>query len=656
MTFLSRRKRRCGATIAGIFSVALGSVLLLCGAGLTPTGNVQRADINANGFSLTNAATVEGTNGNFNAVTATNAVTTPAVTSGTNLVLTAATNSNLNLVTSGTGKPQVNGNSPGAAGGMVVSDANNSIPVDPHAQVNLDNQIFVFIGNSIPGGSQLSSPSTQCYPYLFSQMNFMAGHGYAGSGTGYLANGVYDFGSGGAVVPANTVQFGTAGAITPTTQTASWTGATNNVTLSGSNSNIVAGEFVSGTGIPFGTRVSSISGTALVLSPAIGQSTGTTGTQTGVTLSFMGNDFYDIYMKYGHPLRPAVTGCSRFTVSIGNVINDICAGTSLNPTQTVAQLATLVAQIEADGGVAIVDTTADCTLGSEPGGGPNFQQEYQRSLINDLIRSGAAGVPTTQVHNLDLVYTANTAASNGVALTSDGLHPNAAAHVLIANDLNTFMQLDGSQAGFGPHYFGAVIADNGFYMGQVNNGFMVSDNLNLTINSNQYSGAYARASYINTGWGNALSSTGNEVDWMFAPSSQSAGTYNIDMHLPFKVNENGLIGLGGNGSTVSGTMSNNDLYNDASHNWYTKNNLTVAGTLTVNGNAMALTKATGTLSSGSATISNAAITTSSAISACHLGTSATNAGALYVSAMSAGSVTVKSTNASDNDTIVITVQ
>jgi hypothetical protein len=37
-------------------------VLLLCGAGLTPTGTVQRADINANGFSLTNAATVSATN------------------------------------------------------------------------------------------------------------------------------------------------------------------------------------------------------------------------------------------------------------------------------------------------------------------------------------------------------------------------------------------------------------------------------------------------------------------------------------------------------------------------------------------------------------------------------------------------------------------
>src|ERR1700678_1481967 len=67
-TFLSIRKKRPGATFAGIFSVALSSVLLLCGAGLTPTGTVQRGDINANGFSLTNAATVSATNGYFNTI------------------------------------------------------------------------------------------------------------------------------------------------------------------------------------------------------------------------------------------------------------------------------------------------------------------------------------------------------------------------------------------------------------------------------------------------------------------------------------------------------------------------------------------------------------------------------------------------------------
>jgi hypothetical protein len=67
---------------------------------------------------------------------------------------------------------------------------------------------------------------------------------------------------------------------------------------------------------------------------------------------------------------------------------------------------------------------------------------------------------------------------------------------------------------------------------------------------------------------------------------------------------------------------------------------------------------TGTLTSGSYTLSasSSIVTTSSVATAVHMATSATNAGALYVSALSAGSVTFKSTNAADNDTITIYVQ
>jgi hypothetical protein len=62
MNISINKYRRPGATLAGIFGLAMSSVLLLCGAGLTPTGQVQKADINANGFSLTNAATVSAVN------------------------------------------------------------------------------------------------------------------------------------------------------------------------------------------------------------------------------------------------------------------------------------------------------------------------------------------------------------------------------------------------------------------------------------------------------------------------------------------------------------------------------------------------------------------------------------------------------------------
>src|SRR5271154_4589815 len=95
-------KRRTGPTLAGIFSVALVSVLLLCGAGLTPTGTIQKGDINANGFSLTNAATVSATNlsGHLSAT---------------------------NLTGLGTGVPGALTNGANGAGGLAVLDANGGL-------------------------------------------------------------------------------------------------------------------------------------------------------------------------------------------------------------------------------------------------------------------------------------------------------------------------------------------------------------------------------------------------------------------------------------------------------------------------------------------------------------------------------------------------
>src|ERR1017187_4836266 len=59
--------KRPGATLAGVFSLALGCVLLLCGAGSVPVENLlpqgaMQGDLNAGGHDLTNAATVSATN------------------------------------------------------------------------------------------------------------------------------------------------------------------------------------------------------------------------------------------------------------------------------------------------------------------------------------------------------------------------------------------------------------------------------------------------------------------------------------------------------------------------------------------------------------------------------------------------------------------
>src|SRR5882762_2355404 len=63
LSSFSSFSKRPGATIAGIFSVAFCSVLLLCGAGSVPVENLlpqgaMQGDLNAGGHSVTNASTV----------------------------------------------------------------------------------------------------------------------------------------------------------------------------------------------------------------------------------------------------------------------------------------------------------------------------------------------------------------------------------------------------------------------------------------------------------------------------------------------------------------------------------------------------------------------------------------------------------------------
>jgi lysophospholipase L1-like esterase len=67
--------KRTGPTLVGIFGTALVSVLLLCGAGVVPIENFapqgpMQSDLNAGGHSITNAATVSGTNVIANALAA----------------------------------------------------------------------------------------------------------------------------------------------------------------------------------------------------------------------------------------------------------------------------------------------------------------------------------------------------------------------------------------------------------------------------------------------------------------------------------------------------------------------------------------------------------------------------------------------------------
>ena len=108
-------KRRPGATFVGILGVAMGSVLLLCGAGLTPTGNVQRSDINASGYSITNA---------YNLV-ATNSVQTPLLEVGTSSVTTLGP---LASETPGAGVAAAASLAVNTAGGLVEIGTGGYIP------------------------------------------------------------------------------------------------------------------------------------------------------------------------------------------------------------------------------------------------------------------------------------------------------------------------------------------------------------------------------------------------------------------------------------------------------------------------------------------------------------------------------------------------
>lgn len=147
--------------------------------------------------------------------------------------------------------------------------------------------------------------------------------------------------------------------------------------------------------------------------------------------------------------------------------------------------------------------------------------------------------------------------------------------------------------------------------------------------------------------------TGNGAELIIQSSSATDGT----------ANGFALVGIGTNAgifNRLSGTLgigTNNAtqmIFNsDGSVSLSTAFTGSSTGTFT---GFIATAKPTGTLSSGTCTITNAAILATSAIAACHLATSATNAGALYVSALSAGSVTIKSVNPLDNDTIVLNIQ
>jgi lysophospholipase L1-like esterase len=190
MNFFSKMKRP-GATVAGIFSLALTSVVLLCGAGsapiekFSPQGAMQ-ADLNAGGHNLTNVGTMTATNvvvnGSLSAANlgsaATNAASAFAPASGSanyQAPLTLTTTGTSGAATlSGTGTLNIPQYSGGASYSFAAPLTNGSgtvavaINTSKEAQTYTvpANSVMLVFGDSISTG--YTDSTTTCWEYYLS--------------------------------------------------------------------------------------------------------------------------------------------------------------------------------------------------------------------------------------------------------------------------------------------------------------------------------------------------------------------------------------------------------------------------------------------------------------------------------------------------------
>jgi lysophospholipase L1-like esterase len=382
-------QKKSGTTLAGMFGAAVVSVLLLCGAGNTPTGNIQTGDVNANGHAITNAANVATTNLNVSTMAA---LPTNTTLGGTNFYAAVRT----------------------VAGS-----------IDPRA-MNLNGCAFIFEGDSITYGFNTASPTTDCFGYLASQMPFFKNHGT-----------YYNDAVSGATIAA-----GTSGG---QTVTGSWSGTTTTITLTTSPSAPAGPMSVTGTNIPAGTT-GTLSGPTLTLSQP------TTGSGSSVSITLGGNNISDRYASQVRPYRPAANGGSGgprayLFLLIGtndiNVLGDTGA-------QVISALNTYIAQAQSDGFTVIVSPITPRT-GFTAGSTAEGYREQVNAAIR--LGANAATSGSTVVANNGVLDYANTLSNAGnTALYGDGLHPTALGHQLIANYINSAMTAAGSQLSPLPTY------------------------------------------------------------------------------------------------------------------------------------------------------------------------------------------------------------
>jgi len=329
--------------VATVTIDAQGRVTALTSTAITAggSGTVTSASVvTANGFAgsvatatttpaITISTTVTGIlKGNGTAVSAAAAADIPTVGAGSTGPLSATdasvTNSRApNGSASGDlagsyPSPTLAAAGPGATGPIGSATVTPVITIDAKGRVtgltsaNIQNPFDILVAASNSTAAAKASADYTCTGTA-DQTTINTALTAAATGRVVLAEGTYNL-TASIIMPANTSLFGQgSGTIinvgyslqTVTTQTATWTGTSNPVTLSGSNANIQAGQLVTGTNIPINTIVTTCAGTALTLS------NNPSGAGTGVTLTFQAYGVYPAIDIYDQSSNGAVatSGC-----------------------------------------------------------------------------------------------------------------------------------------------------------------------------------------------------------------------------------------------------------------------------------------------------------------------------------------------------------